>query len=53
MVDCAKALDGQPAMNIRRVVPDIKSDRIDESRDFYAGFLGFQVDDELAGRVEA
>jgi catechol 2,3-dioxygenase-like lactoylglutathione lyase family enzyme len=30
-------------MNIRRVVPDIRSDRIDESRDFYAGFLGFQV----------
>ena len=30
-------------MNIRRVVPDITSDRIDESRDFYVGFLGFQV----------
>jgi catechol 2,3-dioxygenase-like lactoylglutathione lyase family enzyme len=30
-------------MNIKRVVPDIKSDRIDESRDFYAGFLGFHV----------
>ncbi len=30
-------------MNIRRVVPDIKSDHIDESRDFYAGFFGFQV----------
>lgn len=39
----SKPLDGQTAMNIRRVVPDIKSDRIDESRDFYAGFLGFQV----------
>jgi catechol 2,3-dioxygenase-like lactoylglutathione lyase family enzyme len=31
------------AMNIRRVVPDIKADHIDESRDFYADFLGFQV----------
>ena len=30
-------------MNIRRVVPDIKSDHLDESRDFYVGFLGFQV----------
>jgi predicted enzyme related to lactoylglutathione lyase len=30
-------------MNIRRVVPDIKSDHIDESRAFYEGFLGFQV----------
>jgi catechol 2,3-dioxygenase-like lactoylglutathione lyase family enzyme len=30
-------------MSIKRVVPDIQSDRIDESREFYAGFLGFQV----------
>jgi hypothetical protein len=30
-------------MNIIRVVPDIKSDRMQESRDFYAGFLGFQI----------
>lgn len=30
-------------MNIRRGVPDIESHRIDESRDFYAGFLGFHV----------
>jgi catechol 2,3-dioxygenase-like lactoylglutathione lyase family enzyme len=30
-------------MKIKRVVPDIKSDRIEESRDFYAGFLGFQI----------
>src|SRR5262245_66527656 len=30
-------------MNIIRVVPDIKSDRIQESRDFYAGFLGVQI----------
>lgn len=37
-------------MNIRRVVPDIKSDHIDESRDFYVGFLGFQVGMDM-GRV--
>lgn len=30
-------------MNIRRVVPDISSDRVEESRDFYAGFLGFKI----------
>ena len=30
-------------MSIRRVVPDITSDRMDESREFYAGFLGFDV----------
>lgn len=30
-------------MNIRRVVPDIKSDRIDESRHFYAEILGFRI----------
>src|SRR4029434_8585196 len=30
-------------MNIIRVVPDIKSDRIQESRHFYACFLGFQI----------
>ena len=30
-------------MNIRRVVPDINSDYFEESRDFYAGFLGFQI----------
>jgi catechol 2,3-dioxygenase-like lactoylglutathione lyase family enzyme len=30
-------------MNIIRVVPDIKSARIQESQDFYAGFLGFQI----------
>jgi Glyoxalase/Bleomycin resistance protein/Dioxygenase superfamily len=30
-------------MKIKRVVPDIKSDLIEESRDFYAGFLGFQI----------
>jgi catechol 2,3-dioxygenase-like lactoylglutathione lyase family enzyme len=30
-------------MTIRRVVPDITSERIDESRDFYVGLLGFTV----------
>ena len=30
-------------MNIRRVVPDIISERIEASREFYVGFLGFDV----------
>jgi catechol 2,3-dioxygenase-like lactoylglutathione lyase family enzyme len=30
-------------MTIRRVVPNITSERIDESRDFYVGLLGFTV----------
>ena len=30
-------------MSIKRVVPDIVSDRIDESRKFYTEFLGFDV----------
>jgi catechol 2,3-dioxygenase-like lactoylglutathione lyase family enzyme len=30
-------------MSIRRVVPDITSDRLDETRDFYTSFLGFDV----------
>jgi hypothetical protein len=30
-------------MSIRRVVPNIASDKLDESREFYAGLLGFQV----------
>jgi catechol 2,3-dioxygenase-like lactoylglutathione lyase family enzyme len=34
-------------MDIRRVVPDIKSDRMEDSRDFYTGFLGFQVGMDL------
>lgn len=29
-------------MSIKRVVPDISSDRIDESRKFYTEFLGMQ-----------
>lgn len=31
------------AMNIRRVVPDITSNRLNECREFYTGFLGFDV----------
>jgi predicted enzyme related to lactoylglutathione lyase len=30
-------------MNIRRVVPNIQSERMEESRNFYTEFLGFQV----------
>lgn len=30
-------------MSIRRVVPNVESDCFDESRQFYAGFLGFDV----------
>jgi len=30
-------------MTIRRVVPDIIAERIDRSRDFYVGLLGFTV----------
>ena len=30
-------------MSIRRVVPDITCNQIDESRKFYTGFLGFDV----------
>jgi catechol 2,3-dioxygenase-like lactoylglutathione lyase family enzyme len=30
-------------MGIRRVVPNIASDKLDACRDFYAGLLGFQV----------
>ncbi|MCX6904974.1 MAG: VOC family protein [Verrucomicrobia bacterium] len=30
-------------MSIRRVVPDITSERMEESRKFYTEFLGFQV----------
>jgi catechol 2,3-dioxygenase-like lactoylglutathione lyase family enzyme len=30
-------------MSIRRVVPNIASDKLDASRDFYVGLLGFQV----------
>jgi catechol 2,3-dioxygenase-like lactoylglutathione lyase family enzyme len=30
-------------MSIRRVVPDIQSEHLDESREFYVGLLGFIV----------
>ena len=30
-------------MSIRRVVPDINSARVDESREFYVVVLGFKV----------
>ena len=30
-------------MSIQRVVPDITSDRMDESRKFYTEFLGFDI----------
>jgi catechol 2,3-dioxygenase-like lactoylglutathione lyase family enzyme len=30
-------------MSIRRVVPNIASDRLEACRDFYVGLLGFQV----------
>jgi catechol 2,3-dioxygenase-like lactoylglutathione lyase family enzyme len=30
-------------MSVRRIVPDITSDRMDETRDFYAGFLGLEM----------
>jgi len=41
-------------MTIRRVVPDIATDRLDESRQFYTGVLGFQVAMDMpmnAGRI--
>lgn len=30
-------------MSIQRVVPDIRSERFDESREFYTEFLGFNI----------
>ncbi|HYY81314.1 MAG TPA: VOC family protein [Actinomycetes bacterium] len=30
-------------MSVRRVVPNIASDKLDACRDFYAGLVGFQV----------
>jgi catechol 2,3-dioxygenase-like lactoylglutathione lyase family enzyme len=38
-------------MSIRRVVPDITSTRVDESRAFYVGVLGFEVAMDLGGVV--
>ncbi len=34
-------------MSIRRVVPDIASERLEESRSFYTEFLGFDVAMEM------
>jgi catechol 2,3-dioxygenase-like lactoylglutathione lyase family enzyme len=36
-------LRGEEVMSIRRVVPNIASDRLEACRDFYVGLLGFQV----------
>ena len=30
-------------MSVRRIVPDIQSEHLDESREFYVGLLGFTV----------
>lgn len=30
-------------MSIRRVVPDIATERLEQSRSFYSGFLGFDI----------
>jgi catechol 2,3-dioxygenase-like lactoylglutathione lyase family enzyme len=42
MSSCAS---GRKAMSIRRVMPNIASDRLDASRHFYVGLLGFEVAD--------
>jgi catechol 2,3-dioxygenase-like lactoylglutathione lyase family enzyme len=43
-VDSAVRRDEEgEVMNIRRVVPNIASSKLDECRDFYTGLLGFQV----------
>jgi catechol 2,3-dioxygenase-like lactoylglutathione lyase family enzyme len=34
-------------MNIRRVMPDLRTDRLQESRNFYIDFLGFEVGMDL------
>jgi catechol 2,3-dioxygenase-like lactoylglutathione lyase family enzyme len=34
---------GRKVMSIRRVVPNIASDKLDACREFYVGLLGFQV----------
>lgn len=39
----ADARGGSPFMSIRRVVPDIKSRHMDESRAFYVDFLGLTL----------
>jgi catechol 2,3-dioxygenase-like lactoylglutathione lyase family enzyme len=37
-------------MNIRRIVPNIQSDRVDESRKFYTEFLGLEVAMDMVDR---
>jgi catechol 2,3-dioxygenase-like lactoylglutathione lyase family enzyme len=34
---------GRTIVSIRRVVPDLQSERFNESRNFYVGLLGFEV----------
>jgi uncharacterized glyoxalase superfamily protein PhnB len=34
-------------MSIRRIVPNIQTSRTNESREFYSGFVGFQVEMEM------
>jgi len=43
LVRIAAQVTEEGAMSIRRVVPNIKSDKLDECRDFYVGLLGFEV----------
>jgi catechol 2,3-dioxygenase-like lactoylglutathione lyase family enzyme len=43
VVDADDHLKKTNAMSIKRVVPDITSDRMEESRKFYTEFLGFAV----------
>jgi predicted enzyme related to lactoylglutathione lyase len=38
-------------MSIQRVVPDITSTRVDESREFYVGLFGFEVAMDLGSVV--
>ena len=39
------------AMSVRRVVPNIQSERMDESRKFYTEFLGLEVAMDMARRA--
>jgi catechol 2,3-dioxygenase-like lactoylglutathione lyase family enzyme len=34
-------------MSIRRIVPNIQTSRTDESREFYSGFLGLEVEMDM------
>jgi catechol 2,3-dioxygenase-like lactoylglutathione lyase family enzyme len=40
---CGRARQRGKVMSVRRVVPNITSDKLDACREFYAGLLGFQV----------